>query len=71
MARWRGGAVERRRRSKVKVKITHHLHHILHVGHLSHFLHVPHVGHLAQCYCFLSVLYNWANATRGEEGRTL
>ena len=33
-------------------------------GHvLGHVLHVPHVGHLyiiahAQCYCFLSILYN-------------
>ena len=26
------------------------------------------VGHLAQCYCFLSILYNWADATGGEEG---
>ena len=52
-------------------KVNHHHHHVLHVGHLGHFLHVPRVGHLAQCYCFLSILYNWANATGGEEGRRL
>ena len=38
-------------------------HHVLHVDHLGHFLQVPRVGHLAQCYSFLSILYNWANAT--------
>ena len=49
----------------------HHQHHVLHVGHLGHFFHVPRVNHFAQCYCFLSILYNWANATGGEEGRKL
>ena len=47
----------------------HHL--VLHVVHLGNFLHVPRVGLLGQCYCFLSILYNWANATGGEEGRRL
>ena len=41
----------------------HYHHHVLHVGHLGHCQHVPHVGQLliiahAQCYCFLSILYN-------------
>ena len=61
--------VERRRggqRPRVKVN-----HHVLNVGHLGHFLHFPRVGHLAHCYCFLSILYNWANATGAEEGRRL
>ena len=52
-------------------KVNHHHDHVLHVGHVGHFLHVPRVGHLAQCYSFLSILYNWANATEGEEGRRL
>ena len=55
------GAVERRR-SRSRDKVNHHHHH---VGHLGHFLHVPRVGHLAQYYCFLYILYNWANATGG------
>ena len=46
-------------------KVNHHHYHVLHVGRLGHFLHVPRVGHLAQCYCLLSNLYNWANATAG------
>ena len=46
-------------------KVNHHHRHVLHVGHFGHFLHVPRIGHLAQCYCFLSILYNWANATGG------
>ena len=38
-------------------------HHVLHVGRLGHIIHVTHVDHLhiiaqAQCYCFLSILYN-------------
>ena len=45
--------------------------HVQFVGHLGALLHFPRVGHLAQCYCFLSILYNWANATGGEEGRRL
>ena len=58
------GAVERRR-SRSRDKVNHHHHYVLHVCHLGHFLHVPRVGHLAQYYCFLSILYNWANATGG------
>ena len=57
-------------RSKFNVKVNYH-HYVLRVGHLGNFLHVPRVGHLAQCYCFLSILYNWANATGGEENRRL
>ena len=81
MARF--GAIERRnggreegREERENVKdqrsrdnVNHH--HVMHVGHLGHFLHVPRVGHLAQCYCFLSIMYNWANATGGEKGRRL
>ena len=54
--RWRGGRVEVQR-SKVIVKVNHH-DYVLRVGHFGHFLHVTRVGHLAQCYCFLSILYN-------------
>ena len=44
-------------------------HHHHHVQPLGQFRHLPRVGHLAKFYCFLSILYNWANATGGEEGR--
>ena len=66
LERWRGGREEGQRS---RDKVSHYHHHVLHVGHLGHSLHVPHVGHLAQCYCFLSILYNWANAIGGEELR--
>ena len=49
-------------RSKVNVNVNYH-HHVLHVDHLRYFRHDRHVVHLhiiayAQCYCFLSNLYN-------------
>ena len=47
----------------------HHHHHVLHVCHLGHFLNVP---RRPPCAVLLfSILYNWANATGGEEGRRL
>ena len=57
--RWSSGG------QRSRGKINHHHHHVLNVGHLGHFLQVPRVGHLAPYYCFLSILYNWANATGG------
>ena len=49
-------------RSNVDVKVKFQ-DHVLHVVHLGHFIHVSQVGHLhiiahAQCYCFISILYN-------------
>ena len=71
---WSGGIGGRKskgqgRRSRNKVNRLHH--HVLYVGDLGFFLHVPREGHLAQCYCFLCILYNFANATGGEEGYKL
>ena len=71
--RWSGGADEWLERwssgeEEVKCqgqrshdKVSYHRY-ILRIGHLGHFIHVPRVGHLAQCYCFISIIYNWANA---------
>ena len=59
------------KKSQINIKVNYR-HYVLRVGHVGHFLHVPRVGHLALCYCFISILYNWANATGGrEEGRRL
>ena len=57
--------LEERQGQRSRDKVNHH-YHVLHVAHLGQFLHVPRVGHFPQCYCFLTILYNWANATGGK-----